>query len=136
MTPPRLTMPALVVTALLAASFVQAQDFSTPVASRDGRYLLSYASELQPLVINRIHRWTLRLQLADGSSVEGASFSISGGMPRHDHGLPTQPVVTTELGEGVYVLEGMRFHMAGTWEIVVRIEAPSGNDTAIITAEL
>ncbi len=136
MTRLRAAMFSLVIATLLVTRISAAQEFSVPAASRDGRYLLSYASELQPLVINRIHRWTLRLELADGSPVEGATFEVAGGMPRHDHGLPTQPVVTRELGAGLYVLEGMRFHMAGTWEIVIRIEAAGGSDTATLSADL
>ncbi len=104
--------------------------------SRDGLYRVSYASTLVPIAINRIHRWTLRLENADGKPVTGARFVVSGGMPIHDHGLPTEPRVTRELGDGNYLLEGMRFHMAGQWEIEVRIEADAGSDTAVIALEL
>lgn len=129
-------MALLAIAGVLAIDAALAQEFSEPVTSLDGRYRLSYASELEPLAINRMHRWTLRLESADGEPVEGATFAISGGMPRHDHGLPTQPVVTKDLGGGLYLLEGMRFHMAGAWEIVVRIDAAAGSDTATIPAEL
>ena len=34
-------------------------------------------------------------------------------MPEHNHGFPTAPRVTENLGEGDYLLEGMRFNMGG-----------------------
>ena len=105
-------------------------------ASRNGEFLLSYESELDPLVINRIHSWTLAVTDASGNPVEGATISVDGGMPVHDHGLPTQPRVTRELEAGRYLLEGVRFHMAGAWEVVVTIEADGVSDSAVILLEI
>jgi hypothetical protein len=36
-------------------------------------------------------------------------------MPQHGHGLPTKPVVTDKLGNGDYLVEGMKFQMTGWW---------------------
>ena len=69
---------------------------------------------------------------SNGEPVEGANFVIDGGMPAHDHGLPTQPRVTAELGEGRYRLEGMRFHMHGSWEITIEISADGKTDTVVV----
>ena len=104
--------------------------------SRNGEFLLSFESELDPLTINRIHSWTLVVTSAAGSPVEGATISVDGGMPAHDHGLPTQPRVTRELSAGRYLLEGMRFHMAGAWEIVVTVEVDGVSDSAVILLDL
>ena len=49
-------------------------------------------------------------------------------MPRHGHGLPTQPRVTREIDAGVYALEGMKFSMTGWWELKLSIQGPSGAD--------
>ena len=104
--------------------------------SRDGLYRLSYTSELAPLDINRIHRWTLILTDAAGRPVSDADISVTGGMPQHDHGLPTSPRVTRALGEGRYLLEGMRFHMRGVWELTFTIDAAAGSDTVFLAFEL
>ncbi len=53
-------------------------------------------------------------------------------MPAHDHGMPTRPRVTADLGEGRYRLDGMRFHMNGDWEIVLEILADGRRDTVVI----
>jgi hypothetical protein len=57
-------------------------------------------------------------------------------MPVHNHGLPTQPRVTTELGDGDYRLEGMRFHMQGPWEITLTITVGGSTDTVVIALTL
>ena len=44
------------------------------------------------------------------------------GMPDHDHGLPTQPQVTSRLENGDYLLEGVRFHMPGKWQLCGRFD--------------
>jgi len=89
-----------------------------------------------PIPINRIHGWELVVLTAGGEAVTGAEITVDGGMPAHDHGLPTRPRVTEELGGGRYRVEGLRFHMGGIWEIVVTIEAAGRRDTVTISIEL
>jgi hypothetical protein len=107
-----------------------------PHWSDSGRFQLSFTSELQPIEINRIHAWVIHLRTADGSPVDGAELQVSGGMPAHDHGLPTRPRVTTPLGGGDYRLEGLRFHMNGAWEITVTVNADGQRDRVVIGLEL
>jgi len=78
-------------------------------------------SELQPLEINKIHSWLIHLSDENGKAVSDATIEFSGGMPEHNHGLPTQPQVTRELEPGVYLLEGLRFHMQGAWRLDLKI---------------
>lgn len=101
-----------------------------------GRYRISYASALEPIEINRIHVWVAQVMDADGNPVEGATISISGGMPDHDHGLPTAPRATAYLGEGRYLIEGMKFHMGGAWEVVLSIKSGPGDDALSILLDL
>jgi len=49
-------------------------------------------------------------------------------MPMHDHGFPTAPRVTKELGNGTYLLEGVKFNMPGWWQFVFCIEAGDVED--------
>ena len=93
------------------------------------------APEGQPR-INQMHSWILHITDESGVAVEGAQVDVDGGMPKHDHGLPTKPRVTAELGGGDYKLDGLRFHMNGYWEIVVRITTDSGTSTVTIPLQL
>jgi hypothetical protein len=110
-------------------------DVATEWVSDRGVYTISFESSLVPIEINRIHTWVLYVA-ADGQPVTNAKLSVVGGMPAHDHGLPTSPRVTEELGDGSYRLEGMRFHMAGSWEVSISINADGKTDTVIVTLDL
>ncbi len=107
-----------------------------PFPSDSGRYRIDYRSQLDPIPINQIHAWTLHLSRADGQPVDGAELTVTGGMPAHDHGLPTAPQVTRALGGGDYRLEGLRFHMNGYWELTVNIRVDGARDTATLTLRL
>ena len=74
----------------------------------------------------------IHIETPDGSPVEGATVAVTGGMPMHDHGLPTDPRMTSSLGNGDYLLEGMRFHMNGYWELLLTVDAGGRRDTVII----
>ena len=103
--------------------------------SQRGIYAVQYESTLDPIEINRMHSWIL-VVTRDGAPVEGAEIAASGGMPAHDHGMPTRPRITAELGGGRYRLDGMRFHMNGDWEIVLEINADGSRDTVVIALVL
>ncbi len=132
------TLPAA---GALAAGALAAEAWPTPnpdnaEVTELGRYRISYASALEPIEINRIHIWVAQVMDADGNPVEGATISISGGMPDHDHGLPTAPRATAYLGEGRYLIEGMKFHMGGAWEVVINVKSGTGDDALSIPLDL
>lgn len=93
-------------------------------------------SELSPLRLNRLHAWRIHLTDAEGKPLTGAELALSGGMPDHDHGLPTLPVISAETAPGVYLLQGMRLHMPGRWVISIEIESPAGDDEATLEFHL
>lgn len=92
------------------------------------RFQLRVESSLQPIEINRIHHWTLHLTDAEGRPVTDAVLEIEGGMPDHDHGLPTRPRFSSGDGLGSYRLEGLRFHMPGDWKLKLSIRAGELSD--------
>ena len=95
-----------------------------------GMYTITATPKLEPLVINQIHEWTLHVEDADGAPVENARIMVEGDMPEHQHGLPTQPEVTENLGNGDYLVEGMKFSMPGEWEVTFTVTAEDGSDAA------
>jgi hypothetical protein len=108
----------------------------TAQESASGLFFVKYQSQLDPLQINVLHSWTIHVENSDGEAVVGATIAASGGMPEHDHGLPTRPRIVAELGNGDYQLDGMRFHMAGMWEITLTIATDEQADTVIIVLTL
>lgn len=76
-----------------------------------------------------MHQWTLHVETADGQPVEDALISVDGDMPQHGHGLPTGPQVTENLGNGDYLVGGMKFQMGGWWVMDFTISADGQTDT-------
>lgn len=101
-----------------------------------GKYLVEITPVAQPVQVNRIHSWQIVLRTAAGAPVQGATIRISGGMPEHGHGLPTQPRVSPQDMPGRYLLEGMKFSMIGWWEIKLAVESMAGLDTVTFNTVL
>ena len=97
-------------------------------------FRVSFTSKLEPIVINTMHAWTIYIENNKGQPVLNAEVSVEGGMPEHDHGLPTAPQITKNLGDGCYLLEGMRFHMGGWWTVTISII--DGNISDSVTFDL
>lgn len=129
-------MTRLLTTACLCLLLTGAGAGETSWTSARGLYVVAYSSELMPPRINQLHAWVLHIEDANGAPVTAAEIEASGGMPAHDHGLPTRPRVTQELGGGDYLLEGLRFHMAGEWELTLVITAAGKRDTVVIDVSL
>lgn len=122
--------------AALAAGAAVAAGEQDSWLTRSGFYRISFQSELDPIVINTMHNWVLHVETADGTPVEGATIAMTGGMPLHNHGLPSSPKVTRSLGAGDYLLQGVRFHMNGYWELQLTITAAGRRDTVVVPLTL
>jgi len=95
-------------------------------------------SQLSPLAINQMHSWIVRVSDAQGKSLSNARVTVNGGMPDHDHGLPTQPQITEQIAPGAYRLEGVRFHMNGRWVMTVEVQlsGTAADEVEVVTMEL
>jgi hypothetical protein len=103
-------------------------DTSTRRVSKTGKYDVSYRPAVAPIPKRELHAWTVDVRTADGRPVDGARIEIDGGMPDHGHGLPTKPAVSKALGDGRYVIDGMKFNMGGYWVVDLTIDSPEGKD--------
>ncbi|HET9064974.1 MAG TPA: FixH family protein [Gemmatimonadales bacterium] len=83
-----------------------------------------------------LQQWTLHVETVAGTPVDSATVSIDGGMPQHGHGLPTKPLVTTILGNGNHLVEGLKFNMGGWWVVKFHITAAAGADTVVFNLKL
>jgi hypothetical protein len=119
---------ALFVLAAAGCSTPANLDLSLDKNSVAGVYRVVLVPPAQAPAINQMHSWKVKLATADGAPVHGARFVVDGGMPQHGHGLPTQPRVTPQVGDGTYSLDGMKFSMTGWWEVKLAIDGPQGAD--------
>lgn len=88
------------------------------------------------ITVGRLHKWNIVVTTADGTPVDSAKITVDGGMPQHGHGLPTKPVVTTHLGGGKHVVEGMKFNMGGWWVVKLAIDGAQGSDVVTFNLKL
>lgn len=104
--------------------------------SHNGRFLVSFETSVHPIPINSMHTWILRVEDDSNHAVPNASIVVTGGMPAHDHGLSTAPRVTRYLGDGRYLVEGMKFHMPGHWQIEISVDTETASDSVVIDIDL
>jgi hypothetical protein len=97
--------------------------------SAQGAFRVSYRSDPAHVPVGRLHAWTLHVETADGQPVTAAAITLDGDMPEHRHGLPTKPRVTRHLGNGDYLVEGVKFQMGGWWVMDFQIAAAGRRDT-------
>ncbi|NRF71183.1 FixH family protein [Aquincola sp. S2] len=105
-------------------------DYAAARASEQGAYRVSYKSDTTPIPINRLHSWTLHVERPDGRPVTDATVKVDGDMPQHMHGLPTRPRVTRNLGNGDYLVEGIKFQMGGWWVMEFAVTSGERSDVA------
>jgi hypothetical protein len=103
-------------------------DYSTTRLSEAGLFRASFTASEPAVPINRLHTWTLHVETPDGLAIDDAQITVDGDMPQHGHGLPTRPLVTRSLGNGDYLVEGMKFQMGGWWVIDFDITAGGQTD--------
>jgi hypothetical protein len=103
-------------------------DLRMAKASLANAYSVTMRPLVEPIAINEIHAWEVQLASPDGVPIRHARISLDGGMPQHGHGLPTKPRVTSELADGRYRVDGVKFSMTGWWELKLTIDAEKGRD--------
>ena len=105
-----------------AAAATPAPDLSRKRSSARGTLRATITPEIEPIPVNQIHSWKLRLERPDGQPVEKARIVVTGLMPEHNHGMATQPRVTGYAGDGTFVVSGIKLQMRGWWTIHFSVE--------------
>jgi hypothetical protein len=109
-------------------------DLSLTQASVEGLFVASL--ETGPIALNQTHAWIVDVDMADGTPVDIDALTIDGGMPLHGHGLPTEPKVVRDLGDGRFEVEGVLFSMPGWWIVTVHVSTPASPDAATFNFKL
>ena len=111
-------------------------DQSRSKATAKNLFVAEIAPEKPEIKQGELHSWILTVKTSDGKPVEDARVEIGGGMPDHNHGLPTSPEVTEYLGQGRYRVEGVKFTMSGWWELRFDISSAAGTDAVVFNLVL
>ncbi|MCC7355987.1 MAG: FixH family protein, partial [Anaerolineae bacterium] len=104
-------------------------DTNTTRKSDGGLFQATIIPSVTPVPVNQIHTWTLHVETTSGQAVVGAAITLDGRMPQHSHGMPTEPEATQDLGNGDYLVEGMKFQMGGWWVVKFQITANGQSDS-------
>lgn len=107
-----------------------------PRATRGGHFSTSVEPVDTPMAVGITGPWLVTVRDRARKPVRGCSVALDGWMPAHGHGLPTAPRMTRELGQGVYLIEGMRLSMPGVWELRLQVSGCGETDTAVFPLEL
>ena len=111
-------------------------DYSRTRTSDAGLYRATIKPQGDSIPQGKLHRWVLHLETPNGAPVEACQITIDGGMPQHGHGLPTKPRMTREVGNGEYVIDGMKFNMGGWWVVKFRLASAAGTDSVVFNLKL
>jgi len=105
-------------------------------STENGLFVVLLQPESDIPIIGDYHNWIIEVTDENENGIENAQFSFGGGMAAHGHGLPSKPVVTSYLGEGKYLIEGMLFNMSGEWTLAVAIRKDNFIDKTQFTINL
>ena len=129
-------LPLLVLIWVSASGNAGEREISATHRAASDSFIVEFASVPDSVGINTIHNWIVHVETTAGADVGNAQIAVSGGMPVHDHGLPTVPQVTAYLGDGNYLVEGMKFHMNGLWQVTLTISADGVEEQVTFDLEL
>ncbi len=104
--------------------------------SEAGHFVVELEPRTRPIPLAQLHEWTLRVERSDGEVVSPSHLRLAGGMPAHGHGLVTAPRVTRVLSDREWLVEGMKFHMGGAWELRVEVVADGVGDLAVFDIDV
>lgn len=125
---------------MMTATAVQAQAQILTVASQPAGLQILMQSQLTPIPLNQMHSWIIEIKpenpTLSADELRSAVISLTGGMPAHNHGLATSPQVTEYLGNGQFLLEGVRFHMVGQWTLQLQIQLGQNTYSALLELTL
>ena len=132
--------PTLTFETFTPSNVVIKGDFSktsaTTVLSTDKKYRVTLYSNTFPIPMQKIHSWTAHIEKANGKPLDKAKIYIHGGMPVHRHGFPVTPRVRKNLGDGKFLIEGVKFSMIGDWEMRLNIKEETARDRAIFKIKI
>jgi hypothetical protein len=124
-----LALAALGVVYLTAPTKV-GPDLARTKPTENRKFIATLAPQGGEPTVGPLSTWTIEIRYPDGSPVREARLGVDGGMPDHDHGLPTRPEVSGDLGDGRYRVDGIKFSMPGRWVLRFEITTAEGTDRA------
>ncbi len=111
--------------------------FARSAPTTNGRFLVTLEGEPPGPPLNQPFSLKLRVEhaLPDSQSAPIRKVQFHALMPDHDHGMQRTPRLT-QTAPGEYLVEGLLFHMRGTWVALVDVFAGTVSGQATIAFEV
>lgn len=106
------------------------------ITSEKGHFQIRVDFPGNSVPLNKMQQWELHVTDSEGTPVNNAIISISGGMPSHKHGMPSSPEVIRNTSDDSYLINGMKFQMFGHWRLNISISEGNTTDNAVIDFKL
>lgn len=104
-------------------------------ATHQGLYRITVEAPT-PVPINRLQAWSIAVTAADGKPPTEMALAVSASMPQHGHGMLVQPRVSRQLDSRKFLVEGLKFHMPGYWEVKLTVTAAGQTDDLTFALDL
>lgn len=124
----RLPLPLLCL-GLFASAACGPAPTTCDVETANGLYRVVATPDPEPIPFAELFALDVTITDANAKPVSDATLTFEATMPAHGHGMQTQPTIEA-LGDGSYRIDGMKFHMRGTWTLTFGVDASAGADTA------
>jgi hypothetical protein len=98
------------------------------VQSATGAFSAMVSSLPDPPSVGEATAFDLAIQDAEGARVTGATLAVFAWMPVHGHSIDAAGAVS-ELGQGLYRIDGVAFTMPGRWELRIDVSASATEDS-------
>jgi hypothetical protein len=95
--------------------------------SHHGRYRPRMLAAPEDVAVGRMQQWMFELRTAHGQRVEDAVLRIGSWMPEGGVQARVQPRAYRDLGDGFYLVFGIRFDRPGWWNLKVDISEEEGD---------
>lgn len=108
-----------------------------PIPTIDGQYqLILSAAEQGGIVLNQYFDLVVEVRSPVGQAIHfPVELAFDAGMRAHNHGMNTLPVIRS-LGNGLFRIEQLLFHMPGLWTLDLRVRRGLVSDRAEVQLEL
>lgn len=127
----RIPLLFLLIYCLIPIAATAESTFPRQITSDSGRYTVELEQMMSEIPLREIHSWTVRFERKSKTKSKPLRIEIDGGMPRHGHGLPTEPKLARYLGDERYQIDGVLFNMPGLWQLQFRVLDEKGWDQVI-----
>jgi hypothetical protein len=104
-------------------TLVQSSDGQFAVTLVDNRPGAADANNPPGTWVKGSNTWDIQVSDAAGHGVGGLSIGAKPFMPLHNHGTSITPL-TTDDGDGRYVISPLYLYMGGYWQITLNIRVP------------